>query len=56
MGTAAQGVVDSLSLEAFGNHGGVALREAVSGHGGDGSAVNWMALKVFFKLYGSMIP
>ena len=33
-GTAALGVVDSPSLEVFKNHGDVALRDVVSGHGG----------------------
>jgi len=31
-------VVEAPSLEVFKNHGGVALRDVVSGHGGDG----WM--------------
>ena len=29
-------VVESSSLEVFQNHGDVALRDGVSGHGGDG--------------------
>ena len=29
-------VVESLSLEVFKNHGDVAVRDVVSGHGGDG--------------------
>ena len=32
-------VVESLSLEVFKNHVDVALRDAVSGHGGDGLVV-----------------
>jgi len=36
---AAQGVVEPPSLEAFRKHGGVALRDMVSGHGGDGLVV-----------------
>ena len=35
-GAAAQGVVGSSSLEAFKNHGDVALKDVVSGHGGMG--------------------
>ena len=31
-----RGVVESLSLEVFKNHGDVAVRDVVSGHGGDG--------------------
>ena len=33
---AAQGVVESLSLKVFKKHVDVALRDVVSGHGGDG--------------------
>ena len=33
IGTAAQGVLGSPSLEVFQNHGDVALRDVVSGHG-----------------------
>jgi len=32
----ARGVVESPSLEVFKKHGGVALRDVVIGHGGDG--------------------
>lgn len=35
-GTAAQGVVDPMSLGMFQSHGDVALRDMVGGHGGDG--------------------
>ena len=34
IGTAAQGVVESPSLEVFQNHGDLALRAMLSGHGG----------------------
>ena len=36
IGTAAHGVVESPSLEVFRKRGDVALRDMVSGHGGDG--------------------
>ena len=36
IGTAAQGVVESLSLEVLQNHGDVALSNMVSGHGRTG--------------------
>jgi len=35
-GTAAHRVMESPSLEVFQNHGDVALRDVVSGHGGVG--------------------
>ena len=54
-GTAAQGVVGSPSLEVFQNCGDVALRDVVSGHGGDGLGLNWMILVVFASLNDSVI-
>ena len=40
-GTAAQGMVGSLSLEVFQSRGDVALRDVVSGHGGVGWGWTW---------------
>ena len=40
-GTAAQGVVGSPSMEVFKNHGDVAPRDVVSGHGGVGWDWAW---------------
>ena len=40
-------MAESLSLEVFKNHGDVALRDVVSGHGGDGLGLDWMILEVF---------
>ena len=49
-------VVESPSLEVFKNCGDVALRDVVSGHGGDGLEVGLlMILVVFSNLYDSMI-
>lgn len=50
-GTAAQGGGGSLSLEVFQNR---ALREVVSGHGGEGWGWTWGS-EVFFNLRDSMI-
>jgi len=47
--------VESLSLEAFKNHGDVALEDMVSRYGRDGLALDLMILGVFSKLYDSMI-
>jgi len=44
-------VVGSLSLDMFKNHGDVALRDVVSGHGEDG----WMILGVLSNINDSMI-
>lgn len=41
-GTAAQGVVESTSVGLFQSHGDVALRNVVSGHGGDGLRLDMM--------------
>ena len=54
-GTAAQGVVESLSLDVFKNCRDVALRDVVSGHGGDGLGLDWMILVVFSNLDDSEI-
>ena len=35
-------VVESPSLEVFKNHGDVAMRDVVSGHGGDGLRLDWV--------------
>ena len=43
------------SLEVFQNCGDVALRDVVSGHGGDGLGLNWMILVVFASLNDSVI-
>ena len=43
-------VAESLSLEVFKNHGDVALRDVVSGHGGDGLELNLDILQVFSNL------
>ena len=42
MAEVAQGVVESPSLEVLRKHGGVALRDMVSGHGGDRLGLDWM--------------
>jgi len=47
--------VQSPSLEVFQNRVDVALRNVVSGHGGDGLAVGLDDLRGFSNLYGSMI-
>jgi len=43
-------VVESPSLEVFENHGDVALRGMVSGHGGDGLGLDLVILEVFSNL------
>lgn len=43
----------SPSLEAFKNHGDVALEDMVSRYGRDGLALDLMILGVFSKLYDS---
>jgi len=48
-------VVDSLPLEVFRNHGDVALRDVVIGHGGDGLGLNVKILEVFSNLKVSVI-
>ena len=47
-------VVESPSLEVFKNCGDVALRDVVSGHGGDGLEVGLGDLRVLFNLNDSM--
>jgi len=47
--------VESLSLEVFKNCRDVALRDVVSGHGGDGLGLDWMFLVVFSNLDDSEI-
>ena len=49
-------VVGSLSPEVFENHGHVALRDVVSGHGGGGLGLDLGTLVVFSNLNNSMIP
>ena len=44
-----------LSLEVFKNHGHVALREVVSGHGGGGLGMGLAISEVFSNLNDSMI-
>ena len=46
-GTAAQGVGMSLPLEVFQHRGDVALRDAVSGHGGVGWGWAWGSERSF---------
>ena len=48
-------VVQSLFLEVFKNHGDVALRDVVSGHGADGLGLELMILVVFSNLNDSVI-
>ena len=48
-------VVGSPSLKVFQNHGDVALRDVVSGHGGDGLELNLVTLVVFSNLNDFMI-
>ena len=47
-------MVESLSLEVLKNCGDVALRDVVSGHGGDGLEVGLGDLRVLFNLNDSM--
>ena len=42
-------VVESLSLEKFKNHGDVALRDVVSGHGGGQLGLDLVILEVFLQ-------
>jgi len=46
---AAQGAVESPSLEVFRKHVDVALREMVSGHGGDGLTAGLDDLRGLFQ-------
>ena len=48
-GTAAQGVVGSPSMEVFKNHGDVAARAMVSGHGKDGLPIGLDNLRALFQ-------
>ena len=48
-------VVGSSSLEVFQNHGDVALRDVVSGHGGGGVTVGIVIIVVFSNLNDSVI-
>ena len=47
--------MESLTLEVFRNHGDVALRDMVSGHGGDGMGLDLGVLEVFSNLNDSVI-
>ena len=42
-------VVQSLPMEMFKNHGDVALRNVVTGHGGGGLTVGLSDLRGFFR-------
>ena len=42
-------VVESLSLQVFKNHGDVALRDVVSGHGGGQLGLDLVILEVFLQ-------
>ena len=44
-----RGVVGSPSLEVFQNHGDVALRDVVSGHGSGGLGLDLVDLKYIFS-------
>lgn len=51
-------MVKSVSLEVFNNHAGVALRDVVGGHGGDGLTFGLDDLSCLFQpwwFYDSMI-
>ena len=48
--------MESLLLEVFKKHEGMALRDMVSGHGGDGCWLDFMILEVFSNLNDPMIP
>ena len=48
-------VVESPSLEVFKNHGAVALRDVVSGHGGNGLIIGLHDLRGLSNLKDSMI-
>ena len=43
-------VVESPSLEVLNYHGDVALRDVVSGHGGDELGLDWVILVLFSDL------
>ena len=47
--------MESPSLEVFLNHGDVALRDVVSGHGGDDLELDVMILDIFSSLSDTMI-
>ena len=44
-----------MTLEVFRNHGDVALRDMVSGHGGDGMGLDLGVLEIFSNLNDSVI-
>ena len=48
-------VMESLSLEVLKNHGDVALRNMISGHGGDGLGLDLVILQLFSNLNDSVI-
>ena len=47
--------MESLSLEVFKSCGDVALRDVVSGHGGDGLRLDMVVLDILTTLHDSMI-
>ena len=47
-------VVETPSLEVFKNHGDVAMRDMVNGHGGNGLGLDLMILELFSNLNDSM--
>ena len=49
-------VVESLSLQVFRNHGDVALRDVVSGHGGAGLVLDLVTNCIFFDELQPKIP
>ena len=44
-----------MTLEVFRNHGDVALRDMVSGHGGNGMGLDYGVLEIFSNLNDSVI-
>ena len=46
---------ESLSLEVLKNHGDVARRDVVSGHGGEEQGLDWVSLLIFSNRNDSVI-